>query len=222
MVNLKDNTLAKDTYYDSFCNDIGICNKLKLFLTSLNFTHVWENQNTPSINGLNRAITSKIKERYIAYWRSCLIENNHNYVSKLRTYKDIKKDYKLESYLLTDVDKEFVSFFSKLRISNSKLMIEEGRYNNLEVKDRICPLCKADIENEHHFVVECPPLTPIRSQLYKDIIDIVPEFHLFGNREKFIFIMTSNDHDINMVCINGIAKMYKSRLHLNNCLSTVT
>ena len=130
LVNLKDNTLAKDTYYHSFSNDIGICNKLKLFLTSLNFTHVWENQNTPSIRGLIRAITSKIKERYITYWRSCLNENNHNYVSKLRTYKDIKKDYKLESYLLTDVDKEFVSFFSKLRISNSKLMIEEGRHNN--------------------------------------------------------------------------------------------
>ena len=212
LVNLKDKTLAKDTYYHSFCNDIGICNKLRLFLTSFNFTHVWENQNTPSIKGLNRAITMKVKERYITYWRSCLNENNHNYVSKLRTYKYIKEDYKQESYLLTDVDKEYVSIFSKLRISNSKLMIEEGRHTNLEVKDRICPLCKADIENETHFVIECLPLTPIRSALYKDINDIVPEFHIFGNKEKFKFIMTSNDQDINRICINGIAKMYNSRL----------
>ena len=52
------------------------------------------------------------------------------------------------------------TFNSKLRISNSKLMIEEGRHNNLEAKYRICPLCKADIENETHFVVECLSLTP--------------------------------------------------------------
>ena len=61
-----------------------------------------------------------------------------------------------------------------------------------------------------------PLINPIRSQLHKDIIDIVPEFHMFGNKEKFKFIMTSNDHDINKVCLNGIAKICKSRLDLSN------
>ena len=56
-------------------------------------------------------------------------------MSKLRSYKVIKDEYKLETYLLTDIDKKFVSYFTKLRISNSKLMIEEGRHHNVPIEN---------------------------------------------------------------------------------------
>ena len=41
--------------------------------------------------------------------------------------------------MLADVDKEYVSIFSKLRRSNNKLMTKEGRFNNLEL----------NVENAH-------------------------------------------------------------------------
>ena len=121
LVNLNEKSLAKKAYNDSLNGNIGICNKLQLFFNSLNFNHVWENQNTPSIKGLIRALMLKLEGRYIQYWRTCLTEDNVNYMSKLRCYKDIKHDYKLEKYLLTDVDKKCVSYFVKLRISNNSI-----------------------------------------------------------------------------------------------------
>ena len=64
LVNQKSNTLVKNAYDHSLDANTGICNKLQLILNLLNFNHVWENQNTPSINGLTRAILLKLKEKY--------------------------------------------------------------------------------------------------------------------------------------------------------------
>ena len=52
--------------------------------------------------------------------------------SKLRTYKHIKTEVGFESYLnLIPCEKERVAL-SKLRLSNHQLMIEKGRYMNIE------------------------------------------------------------------------------------------
>ena len=127
-------------------------------------------------------------------------------MSKLRSYKVIKDEYKLETYLLTDIDKKFVSYFTKLRISNSKLMIEEGRHHNVPIENRICPLCKTDIENEFHFVKECTQLHNLRQHLFESLTEIVPAFANMNTDDKFRFIMISYDYDINKICINGIGK----------------
>ena len=204
------------TYNHSLRDNIGLCNKLQSLFNSLNFNHVWVNQNTPSLKGLTRATTLQIKDRYIKFWRSCLTEGNSNFMSKLTCYKNIKNDYKLESYLLTDIDKKSVSQYIKIRISNSKLMIEEGRHKNINLKDRICPLCKSEIESELHFITECPSLAHVRNKLYASISNIVPTFNYMDNVRKFRFIMSSNDYDINKTCINGVVEMYAERLEKRN------
>ena len=216
LVTQTSNSLAKNAYDYSLDANTGICYKLQLILNLLNFNHVWENQNTPSINGLSRALLSKLKDRYQKYWKSCLTEGNFNYMSKLRSYKVIKEEYKLETYLLTDVDKKFVSYFTKLRISNSKLMIEEGRHHNVPIEIRICPLCKNDIENELHFLMECNQLHDLRQKLFENLTEIVPAFANMNTDDKFKFIMSSNDYDINKACVNGIGNMYEKRLEYSN------
>jgi hypothetical protein len=47
-----------------------------------------------------------------------------------------------------------MSNFVKLRISNSNLLIEQGRHQNIPLENRLCPICKLEIENEYHFVIE--------------------------------------------------------------------
>ena len=45
----------------------------------------------------------------------------------------------------------------KLCISNYKLMIETGRYEQTPLKDRFCPVCNSGIiEDEFHFLLHCP------------------------------------------------------------------
>ena len=135
-------------------------------------------------------------------------------MSKLRSYKVIKDEYKLEFRnipILTDIDKKFVSYFTKLRIlvSNSKLMIEEGRHHNVSIENRICPLCKTDIENEFHFVMECTQLHNLRKHLFESLTEIVPAFANMNTDDKFRFIMISYDYD-------GIGNMYEKRLEYGN------
>jgi hypothetical protein len=43
--------------------------------------------------------------------------------------------------------------FVKIRISNSNLNIEKGRYLNTSVEDRICKLCNSGVEDEFHFTI---------------------------------------------------------------------
>ena len=76
----------------------------------------------------------------------------------------------MDVYLLTDIDKKYASNFMKLRISNSKLMIEEGRHNNAPMDNRICSLCP---DNEMHFVISfCKKLFSLRQKLFDKLNEI--------------------------------------------------
>ena len=77
-------------------------------------------------------------------------DDNKNGGNKLRTYRKLKNtcSYKMEKFLHSDVDKFALSIFVEIRISNSNLNIERGRYIKLPVEKRICPLCNIEPEDE--------------------------------------------------------------------------
>ena len=53
----------------------------------------------------------------------------------------------------------------KLRISNHKLMIETGRYDQTPHNDRFCLVFNSGIiEEEFHFLLHCPKYSAIQSQ----------------------------------------------------------
>ena len=81
-----------------------------------------------------------------------------------------------KKFFLLDIQKNIVSNFVKLRISN--LLIEQGRHQNIPLENRLCPICKLEIKNEYHFVIECNKLTSSRSKLYSKVTEIVPNFWL--------------------------------------------
>jgi hypothetical protein len=45
-----------------------------------------------------------------------------------------------------DVNKKSISTFVKIRISNSNINIEKGRYLNTPAEDRICKLCNSGVD----------------------------------------------------------------------------
>jgi hypothetical protein len=95
-------------------------------------------------------------------------------------------------------------------ISNSNLLIEQGRHQNIPLKNRLCPICKLEIENEYHFDIECNKLTSCRSKLSK-VTEIVPNFLVMSDSDKFKYILSSNDYDIMKICVIGISEMYSER-----------
>jgi hypothetical protein len=113
--------------------------------------------------------------------------------------------------LLLDIQKNIVSNFVKLRISNSNLLIEQGRHQNIPLENRLCPICKLEIENEYHFVIECNKLTSSRSTLYSKVTEIVSNFLVMSDSDKFKYILSSNDYDIMKICVIGISEMCSER-----------
>ena len=91
---------------------------------------------------------ARVQEKAIVRSVTVHIYNNKNGGNKLRTYRKLKNSYKMEKFLHSDVDKFALSIFVIIRISNSNLNIERGRYIKLPVEKRICPLCNIEPEDE--------------------------------------------------------------------------
>ena len=85
-------------------------------------------------------------------------DDNKSGGNKLRTYRKLKTQFDLENYLCADVNKKSISTFVKIRISNSNLNIEKGRYLNTPAEDRICKLCNSGVKDKFHFTIICSKL----------------------------------------------------------------
>jgi hypothetical protein len=83
-----------------------------------------------------------------------LLENRGSKSSKLSFYKSIKSKLETEVYLQNVKNRNHKKSLTALRISAHRLMIEQGRYSNLERKDRLCSICGV-VENEVHFLQHC-------------------------------------------------------------------
>ena len=76
---------------------------------------------------------------------------------KCNTYIMFKSQPKYESYLSQVKNRKHRIALTKLRISDHKLMIEEGREKRpiIPREERKCPTCLHTVENEEHFITTC-------------------------------------------------------------------
>ena len=162
-----------------------------------------------------RAVFRVLNERFVNFWYTNMHNDDNNpNGNKLRTYRKIKDKYELESYLLTDIDKIVISIFVKIRIRNSKLLIEEGRHYKIPLEQRLCKLCKAETEDEIHFILKCDRLASERPKMIENINQSSTVFNLLEENSKLKFILSNNDHDIITICIFGVSQMYQLRQEL--------
>lgn len=210
LLNANDKKLIYFSYRDNISVKDSLSNKLKTFLHLIGFGHIWDNQGTFSKSKLLHSIKKKLETRYIDHWKNLLFRENDSSSggNKLRTYRKLKTDFDTEKYLFADVSKSALSSFVKIRISNSNLYIERGRYLKMPVESRICKLCENEVEDEFHFIMSCPALTQSRQELFENITFVVPSFSNMSDCDKFKFILNSNDLDICKICISGVHKMY--------------
>ena len=101
---------------------------------------------------------------------------------------------KFENYLLHKNRKERVAL-TKLRISDHKLMIEVGRHTDIPREQRFCHMCENKIEDEEHFTTTCRIYGTLNG-FWNKIRDKYPQTSQLSNKEKFIFLMTQEDHEI--------------------------
>jgi hypothetical protein len=112
------------------------------------------------------------------------------------------------------LDKNVITNYTKIRISNSSLKIEH--HNKTPLENRLCPLCLAEVEDEFHFTVKCTSLYAVRDKLYDEISAIIPSFVNITDESKFKFMYTYSEYDVIRVIVKGINDMYSARNELLN------
>lgn len=108
-------------------------------------------------------------------WRNRIKNITEN--SKLHIYGKLKSEIKIEQYLLEISNFKTRQLFTKFRVSDHKLEIETGRYQNIPRDKRLCKFCNSnEIDDEYHFLLNCNKNKLPRDQLFLLINQLNPHF----------------------------------------------
>jgi hypothetical protein len=201
MHSVSDNTLL----YDAYMCDVDLGNNgndslslaMKCILKQLDLYYLFANPALLSTKVFGAMVKKKIHEKHKETWESNLLNDSNRKEggNKLRTYRKFKNKLYLEPYLLTVKNRDDRRRLCQLHTSAHKLNIETGRYQQIPECNRICPMCpNGQIENEIHFMTQCPAYLEQRIALYAKLDN--RNFQKLNDENKFIWMMSNEDPDI--------------------------
>ena len=133
----------------------------------------------------------------ILHEQDCMEWNTHRYNSdKLRYYNLYKPNKDLEDYVKLPILKYHRSLFAQFRCGILPLQIEVGRFRNLQLHERICPICNSDVEDEIHFLCQCSLYNHLRASLFQSAYDEEPNFAHMDLVDKFVYLMTYQQKNV--------------------------
>ena len=120
------------------------------------------------------------------------------------------------TYLVDQMKKKYIAYpnrktLVKLRISNYKLLIEAGRYNNIPRCDRLCTICGHNVEDETHFLFHCPRYSSIRDNFFSKIDHVISNPKQLSVSTLIVQLMNSTDYNINMQLVQFISSCIEMR-----------
>ena len=131
------------------------------------------------------------QDNYDMCWCTMLAES-----PKANSYIKFKNRISLERYLSSIQNVRHRIALTRFR-STHNLLIEKGRHfrPKLEGHDRKCFICRDNVEDENHFIANCPLYSNQRFPL-NGLFKNNSFFQLFNDEQKFIFIMTNENEDV--------------------------
>ena len=141
----------------------------------------------------------------------CLNDYDRRWCIKIRespkaiSYGIFKTTVFYEKYLSEIKNKKYKIALSRFRLSNHNLLIENGRHSRPRIarNERKCFLCKNIVEDEKHFITNCPLYSKQRLILYQYMGSNSIHFNsLETDEEKFTYIMTNE----NTIVMNELGK----------------
>ena len=136
---------------------------VKSSLETLGFYNIWLEQGVGDINLFLLNLKQRLTDNFIQTWSSQL-ENS----TRVRTYR-LYSNFDFKLYLDTLNIKKYRQAFTKLRLSSHYLEIEVGRWHKPDktpINERKCQICNT-IEDEFHFMLECPLYQELRQKYIK-------------------------------------------------------
>ena len=137
--------------------------------------------------------------------------------SKLRTYALFKTDIGLEPYLVDIKNTAMRSKVTKFRLSNHHLRIETGRRDKIPKQERFCPFCPTEVEDEHHFLFNCPIFQNLRQEYLEPIIGTITGFEVAPKNIRIQNLMSKVDFKLYKFISKGmdlrtfLTSKYKNR-----------
>ena len=115
---------------------------------------------------------------------------------KGETYRGFKTQKEYEPYL-DQLSRKLRRVMTKFRLSDHKLMIEEGRHCRPKIprENRFCKFCNTMVEDEQHMLIDCK-LYGNRAKWFDKIIEKCPNFSTLNSHQKFIFLMSQQDEQL--------------------------
>ena len=160
-----------------------------------------------------KRINKGCKSLYQTIWK-----NKIGALPKAVSYNKFKSNCNREKYTSSVKNIKHKIGLCRFRISSHNLMIEKGRHfrPKIERQERKCPCCRLNVEDECHFLIECPTYNNERNELYTNIRESSHHFDDMTNTEKFIFVMSKEGE----VILQKLAKFISISMKLRTDLLT--
>ena len=150
-------------------------------------------------------VFKKLYQRLVDIFNQESLESIKGERSKLRTYSLFKKEIGFETYLTEIKNVSIRTSATKFRLSNHKLMIEVGRHQGIEDRNkRVCPFCPDLVEDESHFLLYCPVYRYQRQMFIDPITKHSFNFSNLPVNKKVEFLMCSMDQNICLFIANSM------------------
>jgi len=180
---------------------VNWCGPIHDLLKNIEMEHCWTDQSLS-----NRDICTIKEKLYSNHANYCMSSIGDSVANpKLRTYKQMKTEFRLEPYLCSSRNINHMLALVRFRISSHNLAIETGRYTRPKtpVENRLCLYCQAqETETESHFLLDCSLYIAERVDLISVLTRYDMNYYNLTLTEKFKTIMTCNEPDV----IKALAK----------------
>ena len=198
-----ENTLVYEIY-TSTKNSNPWVKLTKNMLDSLGYSYLINNQFMlkPSLVLIKQRINDQ-----------CAQEQNSNIKNstKLEFFQGVYKMGERPAYVDKLINITDRSMLCKIRTSSHQLMIERGRHLNISKKDRLCPICKSNIEDEYHFLFNCSSYQTQRDSFENKMINHYKLYKKMSNEGKLNIMMNNNCIQILKMSSNFISDCFQLR-----------
>ena len=133
---------------------------VKRLLCSLGFNNVWLAQGVGNVNIFLDLVKQRLHDNFVQNWNSRLEEPSR------ASFYTIISSFHFQHYLNFLKVKKYRNAYARLRCSSHRLEIEAGRFHKpvkKSIEERLCRNCNV-VENEFHFLFECPLYVELRTQ----------------------------------------------------------
>lgn len=185
------NTILLASYLDACDTRLTWIQRVKYHLERNGHLYLFEREYAGTANFAHK----KLYQTMVDQFHQEAFTMISNPEGKLRTYSIFKKEIGLEDYLMDIKNVNTRIAYSKFRLSDHNLMIEKGRYEDLDKTARLCPFCKNQVEDEKHFLLKCP-IYRFRQSRLSFALEKNLSFRFYTTDEKFHYLMTENHREV--------------------------